>query len=449
MKLDEYLNTVTEQIRCIKAREMVGEELRDHVLDQAEAYEAEGMFEEEALEKAIQDMGDPVETGTSLDRIHRPQISVEVLVMIGVISLASIALHAVLAAYTSDTSGAGYGYLSSHILYTLMGYALMFAIYRMDYSILAGYAKQAAAVFLILVLLGFHFAGVYINGARLYIRLGSFFAFMPVMMLLYVPLFGGILYSYRGEGHRGLGKILLWVLVPVWITFRIPAFSQGVVLWGTLLCLTAIAVKRGWYQVRKAPALTMLGVLFAAPPLCFLGMGILGRLTSYQMMRIQAFLTGADDQNYLTVQMKGILSGSRLMGGSTENIARIVELPGYNNDYIFVCLISAYGLLAGILAAALMFYLVVKIFRISFCQKNELGMILGSGCGIVFLLQMGISIGMNVGLLPPTAALLPFFSSGGSGIVVSYMLLGLVLSVYRYKNILPARPSGRVARSAS
>lgn len=69
MKLDEYLNTVTEQIRCIKAREMVGEELRDHVLDQAEAYEAEGMFEEEALEKAIQDMGDPVETGTSLDRI--------------------------------------------------------------------------------------------------------------------------------------------------------------------------------------------------------------------------------------------------------------------------------------------------------------------------------------------------------------------------------------------
>lgn len=193
----------------------------------------------------------------------------------------------------------------------------------------------------------------------------------------------------------------------------------------------------------------MLGVLFAAPPLCFLGMGILGRLTSYQMMRIQAFLTGADDQNYLTVQMKGILSGSRLMGGSTENIARIVELPGYNNDYIFVCLISAYGLLAGILAAALMFYLVVKIFRISFCQKNELGMILGSGCGIVFLLQMGISIGMNVGLLPPTAALLPFFSSGGSGIVVSYMLLGLVLSVYRYKNILPARPSGRVARSAS
>ena len=171
MKLDEYLNTVTEQIRCIKAREMVGEELRDHVLDQAEAYEAEGMFEEEALEKAIQDMGDPVETGTSLDRIHRPQISVEVLVMIGIISLASIALHAVLAAYTSDTSGAGYGYLSSHILYTLMGYALMFAIYRMDYSILAGYAKQAAAVFLILVLLGFHFAGVYINGARLYIRL--------------------------------------------------------------------------------------------------------------------------------------------------------------------------------------------------------------------------------------------------------------------------------------
>ena len=44
MRMEEYLETVTEQLRCTKARELVVGELRDHILDQAEAYEAEGMF---------------------------------------------------------------------------------------------------------------------------------------------------------------------------------------------------------------------------------------------------------------------------------------------------------------------------------------------------------------------------------------------------------------------
>ena len=59
MKVQEYLSTVTEQIRCKQAREMVSEELREHILDQAKAYEEEGVFEKEALERAVKEMGDP------------------------------------------------------------------------------------------------------------------------------------------------------------------------------------------------------------------------------------------------------------------------------------------------------------------------------------------------------------------------------------------------------
>lgn len=446
MKMEEYLNTVTEQIRCTKAREMVSGELRDHILDQAEAYEAEGMFEEEALEKAVRDMGDPVETGVSLDRIHRPQISVGILVLIGIISLASIALHGILGAYTQELSMAGYVYLRRHIGYTLLGYAMMLIVYRLDYSVLFCHAKFMGAAFLGIALIGNSIFGVMINGARLYIRIGSVMLFMPVLMILYVPVFGGILYSYRGEGYKGMGKILLWALVPAWITFHIPAFSQGVVLWAALVALAAVAVCKGWYQVPKRAALACLGVLFAAPAMIFLGAGMMGRLATYQMARIQAFLTNSSDHNYLAIQMRQFLTGSRLLGIDSEGIAKIGELPGFNSDYIFVSLISAYGLLAGVLVAALLILLVIKVFRVSFGQKNQLGMILGCGCGIVYLLQTVICLGMNLGLLPTTTAILPFFSSGGSGIVASYMLLGLVLSVYRYKNILPEQTEKRTLR---
>ena len=447
MRMEEYLETVTEQLRCTKARELVVGELRDHILDQAEAYEAEGMFEEEALEKAVRDMGDPVETGVSLDRIHRPRMDVGILVLIGFISIASIALHAVLGAYSKEIDGAGYWYLKHHIGYVAAGYALMLLVYRLDYSILARFARPMAAAFLGLVLIGTRLAVVTINGAKLYIMIGPLKLFMPVLMVLYVPVFGGLLYAYRGEGLKGMGKILLWALVPTWIAFRIPAFSQGVVLWAAFVGLTAIAVWKGWYRVYRPAALSVLGILLAAPPLLFLGAGMLGRLASYQMVRIQAFLTNDPDYNYLAVQMRKVLLGSRLFGGNADNVMEAVRLPGFNNDYIFVSLISSYGMVAGVLAAALMCGLILKIFRISIGQRNQLGMILGCSCGIVYVLQLGISIGMNLGLLPTTSAILPFFSSGGTGIVVSYTLLGLVLSVCRYQNILPDRAKKRAVRS--
>lgn len=449
MRMEEYLSVVTEQIRCTKARELVVGELRDHILDQAEAYEAEGMFGEEAMEKAVRDMGDPVETGVSLDRIHRPQTEVGILVLIGIISLASIALHAALGVRSQDIDGAGYLYWKRHIGYVLGGYAVMLLVYRMDYSILSRFARPVAAAFLGIVLIGSRYGVVTVNGAKLYIRIGSLNFFMPVLMTLYVPIFGGLLYAYRGEGIKGLGKILLWTLAPLWITFRIPAFSQGVVLWASFLVLTGVAVWKGWYRVNRTAALAVLGILFAAPPALFLGAGMLGRLAVYQTARIQAFLTNSPDNNYLAIQMRKAVMGSRLLGQNPDNLLELTGLPGFNSDYIFVSLVASCGLVAGALAAVLMLFLILRVFRISFRQKNQLGMILGCSCGVVFLFQMGISIGMNLGLLPTTAAILPFFSAGGTGIVVSYVLLGLTLSVYRYKNILPDRPRKKAVRSVS
>ena len=64
-------------------------------------------------------------------------------------------------------------------------------------------------------------------------------------------------------------------------------------------------------------------------------------------------------------------------------------------------------------------------------------MIVGTGCGLVFLVKTTVGILQNLQLIPYISVNIPFLSYGGSNVVVSYILLGLVLSVYRYKNILP------------
>jgi cell division protein FtsW (lipid II flippase) len=80
----------------------------------------------------------------------------------------------------------------------------------------------------------------------------------------------------------------------------------------------------------------------------------------------------------------------------------------------------------------------MKIFHISVTQKNQLGMIIGTGCGIAFLVKITASLLINLQILPYFSISMPFLSYGGSNTFVSYILLGLVLSVYRYKNILPS-----------
>ena len=73
MKKSDYIGTVMEQVRCKAVHKALGEELEAHIDDCAEAFAAEGLSPEEAEEKAVLTMGDPVETGIQLDRVHRPK----------------------------------------------------------------------------------------------------------------------------------------------------------------------------------------------------------------------------------------------------------------------------------------------------------------------------------------------------------------------------------------
>lgn len=441
MKMEEYLHTVTDQIRCQSAREMVSEELRDHILDQAGVYEAEGMFEDEALERAVRDMGDPVEVGVSMDRIHRPKMSVGILLLAAVISLMSIALHAVLPGYSEELAASGIGYLKNIIMYNVYGYLLMLLVYRLDYTFLASHGKKLAAAFLIFVIIGGKVCGLRINGRLLYLNLPGFHLFIPACILLYVPLFGAVLYSYRGDGYKAFGKLFLWAAFPLWFVFTLPSLNLTMILGLSFVCLLSVAVWKGWYMVNRKCVLAVLwGGVVTAPAALASILYVTGNLAGYQAARIQAFLTRDPDYNYITNMLARFLGNSQLLGRSEANMSALAEsVPGFNSDFVFVSLISAYGILTGVLAAVLLVFLITKIFRISFRQRNQLGMILGASCGIVFLFQLLLNLAVNLCLMPVTSASLPFFSAGGSGIMVSYILLGLVMSVYRYKDIRKER----------
>lgn len=432
MKLNEYLETVSEQIRYTKIRSTVTEELKNHILDQAADYEACGAFPEEALERAVREMGDPVETGVALDRIHRPQMNWGIVIAIAVLSLFSVGVFYIANIQFSDAFP-----WQQQAMYVLLGFFLMLIVYRVDYSILGKFKWKAAVFFFLFMAISSMFLGVQKYGATRWIAFGPISFSITEAMFLYVPLFGAALYSFRGDGYIVLAKIISMIILPVFFVWFRPSLSTALVLFTTLFCLFAFAVWKGWYQIHKKAVLGISGGIVLFTPLAILGYYyFFGE--AYQAERIRSFFTQGEG-HYIQNLARNMRESSALLGSSPQAMEQLANGPyrEYLTDFILVSMCSIYGVLLTVAVVAGLTLIIFKIFRISLTQKNQLGMIVGTGCGLVFLVKTTVGILQNLQLIPYISISIPFLSYGGSNVVVSYILLGLVLSVYRYKNILP------------
>ena len=155
----------------------------------------------------------------------------------------------------------------------------------------------------------------------------------------------------------------------------------------------------------------------------------------YQIARLETYLRGEN-------KAVSMLAGSRWLGkGMEPDLAKSIE---YNSDYILSYLSSYYGILAAFLMAALVLGLILAGIKTAGKGKNRLGRMIGFASGLSLLLPAGINILVNLGLFPEVNTFLPFLSKGNSYLLVSYVLLGLILSVYRYKNILSGKACRRI-----
>ena len=97
--MEEYIKKLLEQVRFEKAHKAISDEIRAHIEDQAEAHISEGMDKETAEKRAVEDMGDPVETGIALDKVHRPQVAWSVVVATLVVAVLGIVLNFIVTPY--------------------------------------------------------------------------------------------------------------------------------------------------------------------------------------------------------------------------------------------------------------------------------------------------------------------------------------------------------------
>ena len=412
--------------RCKKAHAAIREELESHISDQIEDNMEAGMTREEAEKAAVCDMGDPVTTGISLDQIHRPKMARQMIVLMAVIMFAGVLIHWMMGAPVA-------------CMQTISGFCLMFIICHLDYTRIAAIAKVIAAGIILVgiyaLFFGVRFGGNIFVASLLWFRI-SMFSFL----MLYVPVYGAILYSYYGEGYKGLVKAALWAVPPLFIALMMSSLTLFLILSVCMVSLLVLAVVKKWFQVKQKRVVIGAAILVLAIT------GILQIANApYQMDRIRNFLAGDVESNYVTKVLKNCFSGSILIGKGVEELK--TTLPDYNNSFILAYLTGTYGYIICAAVCAVLVLLIVAIFSIVFRQKNQLGMMMGFGSGMILFTNIAINLLENFGILPTSQTFLPFFSKGGSCMYVCYMLMGVILSVYRYKDVYSVHLPKRKGRA--
>lgn len=164
-----------------------------------------------------------------------------------------------------------------------------------------------------------------------------------------------------------------------------------------------------------------------------------GRLADYQKLRILTFLDpGMDPRGagYQIIQSKiaigsgGLLGKGFLRGSQT----RLDFVPEPHTDFVFSVLGEEFGLLGCLLVLFLFGYVFYRAISIAVRCRSRFASLLVAGAASIFLFQFFVNIGMTLGFMPVTGLPLPFVSYGGTSLVLSWTLIGLIVSAgYRWQ----------------
>ena len=325
-----------------------------------------------------------------------------------------------------------YYYAIRQSIYAVVGIALMFALARIDYSrfreLRVGiYTAMIFTIVAVLVL------GVATLGARRWIEL-PFFQFQPSelgKLLLVLALAGFAIDRARRQTEwQRTARLLLLGFVPALIVFVQPDLGTSLVYGAVTLAILYVS-GTPWQHFAALGGLAVAAVGLALVIGPAVGQPV---LTGEQLDRVTSFLNPSDDpadSSYQTNQaLIAIGSGGKAGRGDDATQVQNDFLPEAHTDFMFSAIAERWGFVGAALLLSLYALLIWRALRITTLSKNLYGSLVGAGIAAMLLFQVFVNVGMNVGLMPVTGIPLPLVSYGGTSVLVTFMAIGLLQSVY-------------------
>ncbi len=139
-----------------------------------------------------------------------------------------------------------------------------------------------------------------------------------------------------------------------------------------------------------------------------------------------------DDKHMQRTYADIAVASSSIFGKGPGKSEQRNFLPHPYSDFIFAIIIEEYGLIGAVVVLLLYLILFTRVLRIVIKRPLTFGSLMAFGLGFLVILQAMVNMGVSIGLLPVTGQPLPFVSMGGTSLMATGLILGMILSVTRY-----------------
>ena len=363
---------------------------------------------------------------------ERSFLGLDLLLLAAAIGIIAFSAYTLGVTTKDDVPGDPYFYVIRQAIYAVIGIALMFTLARVDYSrfreLRVGlYTAMIASIVIVLAL------GQATRGSRRWIEL-PFFTFQPselgkLILILTLAAFA-LERARRTTEARRTARLLLLGLVPAAIVFVAPDLGSGLV-YGVITLAVLFVAGVSWKHFAALGAVAGVAVAIVLVIAPALGTPI---LESYQEERITSFLNPSEDPRDSSYQINQSLiavgSGGKTGRGAEATQTQAGFLPERHTDFIFAVVGERFGFVGAAFLLSLYALLIWRALRILTLSKNLYGAMIAGGIAAMLMFHLFVNVGMNLGVAPVTGIPLPLMSFGGSSVVVTFMTLGILQSIY-------------------
>ena len=372
---------------------------------------------------------------------------VMILVAVGLIMLLSASFASAMYDLNPDvdTGGDPMYYFNRQFGFAVLGVIAMFIVSKIDYQRFRLLSVPALVGSILLLVLIFTPLGHESNGARRWLWLGISFQPSEVAKVGVIMYFAARLSKRNTQlgppkkwnRRTSLGRLLekldnigflelvpygIIILIVLFLLYLQPHMSAMILIVAAAASvLFASGISLGWFAAA--------GTLVAGALIVIITQ------TDYMTARIVIWQDPFSDprgDGCQPIQSQIAIGSGGLLGtGLGHSRQKYLFLPEEHNDYIFSIVCEELGMVGAIVIMALFALLIIRGYWLAIHARDRFGTLLIVGIVSLTGMQVFFNIGVVTGFLPPTGISLPFFSYGGTALMIQLAEMGMVLSVSR------------------
>lgn len=320
-------------------------------------------------------------------------------------------------------------FFTDQLLFVIVGSVVAAVLWRVNYRTWVGPALWVIWAVAVVLILATAVMGTDNYGAKRWLYIGSVgvqpsefckIAFLLVAVRLLLDYRSGMV-----EFRASMVRVLIFLIVPIAIMYRTQSD-----LGTTVICAVGIIAVMWMGGVPRKVIAAVLAVCVVGGLIAIFG-------TGYRAGRL-VFLDPWNDgeggygTGYNIIRSYYALSEGGLFGvGLGNSHEKFQYLFASESDFIFAVIGEELGLVGAMAVVLLFFGVLFAGLSIAERSDDEIGTMVAGGCTVMLVFQAFLNIACVIGVFPTTGKPLPFISAGGSSMLASFILLGLILSVSR------------------